>query len=134
VQQSCLGLFVVRAWDGTTYRRWRARDDRVRSDVIQDQGAHTHYGMLTDGAGSDDDGEAGQPCSLANENIATGLRDRDLTLGAKLGEVMGAGQDRHAVAKEGVLPDGDLSRGQVKITSALLITAVGWIWRRVVSP
>jgi hypothetical protein len=35
-----------------------------------------------------------------------------LTLGAELGEVAGAGQDRHTVAKEGVLSDGDVPRRQ----------------------
>jgi hypothetical protein len=88
--------------------------NRVRGDIVQDQGADTHHGMLADGAGSDHDGEAGQPGSLADEDVATGLRDRDLTLGTELGDVVGAGQDRHAMAKEGVLPDGDIPRRQVE--------------------
>ena len=33
-QGSCAGLVVAWVWDGAPYRRWRARDHRVRIDVV----------------------------------------------------------------------------------------------------
>jgi hypothetical protein len=70
--------------------------------------------MLADGAGADHDGEAGQPGTLADDDVTSRVRYRNLAFGSEPGDVVGAGQDRDAVAEEGMPADRDVARGEVE--------------------